>query len=128
MRPMVVPKVPAGYIKNLVNNVTWTGSVASTLSSLNWSVGCNANGEIQIVQQGQNSTNYENIVFSLSSAPSGVTLKGNYSTTPSASNIVSQMYGCIIQGLTGPVNLTFTCNTQQATYDYNLIAITVAYV
>lgn len=117
-------------IINLVNSVTFTGSYATELSSRTWSYGFNpVTNHVLLVLQGSSSTSYENVYFTLASVPSSsnITLLGTYTSSFDTSNPVGMMFGCILQGVTSPINISINVTTRNSTYDYYQAALTITY-
>ena len=81
-----------------------------------------------LVLQGANATAYENIRFGLVSAPAGVTLLSNYMGSFDTSDPVGGMFGCIIQGVTAPINVSIAVGARNSTYDYYQADLTITYV
>ena len=108
-------------------SITPTGTYATSVyynTTYGVKVGYCSNGEILISMQGGTSTSYENIYFTLASAPSGVTIQTNnntYDTSGDAGNI----FACLITGLTVKSTLSIDMSTYNGTYDYVQAAITI---
>lgn len=84
-------------------------------------------GRVIVTMKGGTSTGYENLHFTLSSAPSGVAIIGNstaYDTADPAGNIFS----CILTGIQNKVNMSILMDYGNATYDYVRCEITLTEV
>lgn len=116
-------------ITNLLGTLSFTGTYATDLSTRTYSWAFNPTaGHVLLVLQGANTVSYENVRFSLASAPAGITLLSNYTSNFDTSDPVGGMFGCIIQGVTAPINVSIAVNTRDTTYDFVLAALTVTYV
>lgn len=116
-------------ITNLLGTMSFTGTYATDLSARTNSWAFNPDtGHVLLVLQGANSTSYENIRYNLVSAPAGISLLSNYTGNFDTSDPVGGMFGCIIQGVTAPVNISIAVNTRNTTYDYYQADLTITYV
>ena len=79
-----------------------------------------------VVIQGGNSTGYENVIFNLNSAPEGIALAQTPLYTH-ASNAVGVHYGCVLTGVTQPIDIVVNFDNVDATYDYVRANLTVTY-
>jgi hypothetical protein len=79
--------------------------------------------EIIIAIKGGSSTSYENVIFSLTSAPSGVALVSSAGLW-GASVPAGQYYCCILTGVTQNMNISCNMNAQNSTNDTVTCAIT----
>ena len=127
-----VPVLPAEevdlspYILNLLGTLTFSGTYATstyyTAADCTWA--CNSKGEIVIIIRGGTSTSYENVIFTLASAPTGVDLKTG-SSSWGATNPAQQHYGCVLTGVTAKVNIAINLSAVNSTYDYVQCDLTV---
>ena len=113
----------------LVNSLTFSGIYASDLSTRTNAYGYNKDDQVLLVLQGADSTSYENIRFDLVSVPagSGITLLDNFTGNFDTSDPIGGMFGCIIDGVTAPINIDIAVNTKNTTYDYCLAEITITW-
>lgn len=125
-----------GKIGTLENTPTegtlsFSGSYASyidqTECSMTYSI---AKKELVIIVK-SNSTSYENMIFELTSAPSGVTLVQSNTGGWSASNTAGQLYCCKLIGFPSSsllyINVTANCNTRNSTADTVTISLTATF-
>lgn len=86
-----------------------------------------SNGSIYIICQGHDNTAYENIRYTLTSAPTGASIeyetRYNLSTTDPGG-----LYVCKIIGLTKPVSVSIAVNSRSKRYDYYEYDITLTEV
>lgn len=112
------------------DSITPTGSYAtSTYYNTDYGVkiGYMANGDVLLSMRAGTTTAYEMLLFTLASAPSGVTLTAH--ATPSTSaGPAAGIYACVLSGITGKVNISVAMNTINSSYDYTTCAITVTEV
>ena len=115
-------------VESLLGTLSFTGTYATELSTRTNSWAFNPDtGHVLLVLQGANTTSYENIVFTIASAPSGITLLGGYSSALDTSDPAGNMYGCIIQGVTAPINISIAVNTRNSANDYYQADLTITY-
>lgn len=124
-----IRSITTGITPLVINDssITPTGSYAtSTYYNVDYGVkiGYMSNGDILLSMQGGTTTAYENLNFTLASAPTEVTLLSS-SSSWSSSNPAGQLYVCVISGITTPVNIAISMSSYNATYDYATCAITV---
>ncbi len=114
------------YILDLLGTLSFSGTYATstyfTQADCTWA--CNSNGEIILIIRGGTSTAYENIIFTLVSAPTGVAIKTG-SSSWDTSNPTQQYYGCVLTGVTQKVNIAVNLSAVNSTYDYVQCALTV---
>lgn len=123
---------PSFYgIQRLVVNddsITTTGSYATSTyynTTYGVQVGYCPDGSVLISMKGGTSTGYENLNFTLASAPSGVTIETS-STSWDTSDPAGNLYVCRLKGITGKVSIAIAMNAVSSSYDYVTCAITVA--
>lgn len=127
--PSKIAEISTGIARRIVNDesITPSGSYATSTyynTTYGVKVGYCPNGDILISMQGGTSTSYENIYFTLASAPSGVAIKTNnntYDTSGDAGNI----FACLISGLTVDATVSIAMGTINSSYDYVQCAITI---
>lgn len=88
-------------------------------------VGYCPDGSILLSMQGGTSTSYENIYFTLASAPAGVAIQTNnntYDTSGDAGNL----FVCWLTGITGKVEISVNMDSYNGTYDYVECAVTIS--
>jgi hypothetical protein len=88
-------------------------------------VGYCPDGSILLSMMAAGNTSYENLWFSLASAPSGVTIQTNNNTYDTSGD-VGNLFVCRISGVTGKVSIAIAMDTRNGTYDYVECAVTVA--
>lgn len=104
---------------NLCGTLSFSGTYATATyyTAAGCSIGCNSAGEVFVIVRGGTSTSYENIIFALASAPSGVTLKQSTATYTHASNNTQNHFGCVLAGVAQKVNVAIALDVINATYD-----------
>ena len=126
------PSGDSSSIKRLITNdesVTPTGTYASaTYYNIPYGVkvGYCPNGDILISMMGGTSSSYENLYFTLASAPAGVTISATDGGTYGTANGTGGLYVCCISGLTTSATLSIEMKSRNASYDYVRCAITLA--
>lgn len=87
-------------------------------------VGYCPDGSILLSMQGGTSTSYENIYFTLASAPAGVAMQTNDNTYDTSGD-KGNLFVCWLTGITGKVEISVTMDNYNGTYDYVECAVTV---
>lgn len=87
-------------------------------------VGYCPDGSILLSMRALGSTAYENIYFSLASAPAGVTFQTNNSTYDTSGDR-GNLFVCFISGIVGKVKIAVAMDTVNANYDYVECAVTI---
>ena len=136
MRPIVIPKVPAGWIEPTVDNaasITPSGTYANATyynTTYGVKIAYMSGGTIVLSMKGGSTTSYEHLRFTLASAPGGVTLEAatSFVSTAYATAAPAEIVCCLIKGVSGHVNIAVAMSAIDATYDWTQCAITVAYV
>lgn len=115
-------------MENLCGELTFSGTYATStyFTESGCRMGCNENGDVFIILRGGTSTSYENIVFNLESAPSGITLLKT-TTTTHADNSAGNHFGCCLTGVTKKINVLVDFTARNSTYDYIRADLTVSY-
>lgn len=124
-----IGQLPARMVAN-DDSITPTGTYAtSTYYNTTYGVlvGYCPDGSVLISMKGGTSTSYENLNFSLASAPDGVTIETS-STAWDTSDPAGNLYVCRLKGIVGKVNIAIAMSAVNATYDYVTCAITVTEV
>lgn len=86
-----------------------------------------SNSSIYIICQGHDTTDYENIRYTLTSAPTGASIE--YETRYNLSSTdAGGLYVCKIIGLTKPVSVSIAVNSRSSGYDYYEYDITLTEV
>lgn len=86
-----------------------------------------SNSSIYIICQGHDTTAYENIRYTLTSAPTGASIE--YETRYNLSSTdTGGLYVCKIIGLTKPVSVSIAVNSRNSSYDYYEYDITLTEV
>lgn len=125
-----VAQIRPGWLEPLVTNgdsITPTGSYATSTyydTSYGVKVGYCAGGDILISMMSGTTTAYENLNFTLSSAPTGVKITTS-STSWDTSDPAGNLYVCVLSGITSKVKISIAMGAYNATYDYTTCAITV---
>lgn len=126
------PSGGSSSIKRLITNdesVTPTGRYASATYydiSYGVKVGYCPNGDILISMRGGTSSTYENLYFTLASAPNGVTISATDGSTYDTANGAGGLYVCCISGLTTSTTLSIDMSSRNASYDYVRCDITLS--
>ena len=116
-----------------LQNESWTGGLSFTGTYANATYftesGCSLDvekesGRAFLTIQGGTSSGYENILFSLASAPDGVKMLTTQQYTH-ASNNVGNYYTCVLTGVDRRINVFVDLNAVNATYDSVTASITV---
>lgn len=124
---------PATWVERLIANddsVVPSGTYAtSTYYNVDYGVkvGYCSNGDILISMKGGTSTAYENLYFTLATAPDGVSIVASSSSWGS-SNPAGQLHVCVISGLTAKCNLAISMSSINSSYDYVACNITLTEV
>lgn len=113
---------------NLCGSLTFGGSYASAtyFTESGCRMGFNTNGEVIVVIQGGTSTSYENVIFTLASAPSGITLETGGTTFDTGDPAGNYFVG-ILKGVTKKINVSVNFAAVNATYDWVEARLTVTY-
>lgn len=107
-----------------------TGKYASdTYYNLDYGVkvGYCPDGSVLLSMQGGNTANYENIYFSLASAPEGVAIQTNNNTYDTGGD-KGNLFVCWLTGITGKVEISVVMDEYNGTYDYVECAVTITAV
>lgn len=143
--PLVDNLKPSNYVDGstidkwsdhrLISNdeaITPSGSYATSVYydlAFGVKVGYMNNGDIIIAMQAGSSTSYETNYFNLASAPAGVTITEQHTTSSSyVTGSAGLIYACIISGLTVPCTLSVAMDAVSSTYDYKQIDLTLTEV
>lgn len=115
-------------ILNLCGTLTFTGTYASPtyFTESGCRMGCNSSGEVFLIVQGGTGSAYENVIFNLAAAPSGITMAQTPLYT-NASNPIGVHYGCVLIGVTAKINIAVNFDTINSSYDYVRANLTVTY-
>ncbi len=115
-------------ISNLAGTLSFSGTYASSTyyNESGCRMGCNNNNEVFLIIQGGTSTAYENVIFTLSTAPEGIALAQTPSYTH-ASNPVGVHYGCVLTGVTKKIDIAVNFDNINSSYDYVRANLTVTY-
>ena len=122
-----------GGLERLVRNdenIVPTGEYAdSTYYNLDYgvAVGYCPDGSVLISMKGGTLTTYENLNFTLASAPDGVSIQTS-STSWDTSDPAGNLYVCRLTGIAAPVDISIAMDARNGTYDYVTCAITVTEV
>ena len=115
-------------VEDYCGSLSFTGTYAN--STYFTSSGCYIASNIKdntllIIIKGGSSLDYENVVFSLASAPSGVGLITSSAAGWGAAVVSAGQYYCaILTGVTQKLNISCDFNAIDATNDYVVCAIT----
>ena len=111
----------------LVNSITVSGTYSdATYQTFAGAFYCQ-DGKLAIIMKSGTSTTYENLNFSLSSAPSGISLLGQSVCTYSGAS-TGMYYVAIISGVTKKINVAIDMSSRNSSYDYVQCAITITEV
>lgn len=106
-----------------------TGSYANaTYYNVNFGIKISyaPDGDVVVTVKGGTSTAYENIIFTLTTSISGVTLSQGAETTWNASvSPVGHVYSCVISGITKKASMAVEFSNINATNDTTTCAITL---
>ncbi|NLZ83019.1 MAG: hypothetical protein GX915_05090 [Clostridiales bacterium] len=118
-----------GYIQSLVNQVTFSGTYGAELQARINAYGYNDKNQVLLLQQGANSTSYENIHFTISSQPSDSDIYLElYSRGPGTSIGAGYiLYGALLMNVYKPINIECICNERNSTYDDYTVALAITY-
>lgn len=128
-----IGQIRGGWLEPLVQNgdsIEPTGTYATSTyynTTYGVKIGYVANGDILLSMQGGTTTSYENLHFTLTSAPTGVTLTAS-SSSWDTSNPAGQLYVCVLSGIAAQVEIDIEMASYNSTYDYTTCAITVTEV
>lgn len=120
----------SGGVERLVTNdesITPSGSYATSTyydTTYGVKVGYCPDGSVLISMKGGTSTSYENLNFTLSSAPSGIAIETS-DTDWDTSDPAGNLYVCCLTGITSPVSIAIEMSSRNSTDDYVTCAITV---
>ena len=87
-------------------------------------IGYCPNGDILLSMKSGTTTAYENLNFTLASAPYGVTITSSSASWDTA-NPAGQLYVCVLSGITSKVKIAVAMSERNSTYDYTTCAVTV---
>lgn len=125
---------PSEYVKRLITNdtaITPTGSYATSTyynTTFGVKVSYAPNGDIVVTMKGGTSTTYENLIYTLTTSISGVTLSNGVESAWSDAVAAGHIYSCIISGLTVPATIQIAMGSRNSTYDTVTCAITLTAV
>lgn len=128
-----ITQIRNGWLEPLVQNgdsIAPTGTYATSTyynTTYGVKIGYVANGDILLSMQGGTTTSYENLHFTLTSAPTGVTLTAS-SSSWDTNNPAGQLYVCVLSGIAAQVEIDIEMASYNSTYDYTTCAITVTEV
>jgi hypothetical protein len=108
-------------------SITPTGKYATSVyynQTYGVKVGYCPDGSILLSMQGGTTGNYENIYFSLASAPAGVAIQTNNNTYDTSGD-TGNLFVCWLTGITGKVAISVAMDSYNGTYDYVECAVTV---
>ena len=115
-------------IAKKVKNIALSGTYATSTYYKSVSAFYAANGDVGIVIKSNKNTSYENMYFTLSSAPSGVTLDGISPYYYSSASSYGDTYIAVLKGITTNVNISISMASANSSGDYIQCAITVTEV
>lgn len=125
--------IAGGLLQRFVTNDTSikpTGTYATSTyynTSYGVKIGYCPDGSVLLSMRGGTTTSYENLNFTLASAPSGVSLTTS-KTTWDTSDPVGNLYVCLLTGITSNVTISIAMSGVNGSYDYVTCAITVTKV
>lgn len=108
-------------------NIVPTGKYANaTYYNVDYGVkiGYCSNGDIMLSMKNGTTTSYENLYFTLASAPTGVTLTAN-AEAQGTSGTAGIMHVCIISGVTSNINIAVELTDINSSRDYTTCSITI---
>lgn len=133
---LVANNIRAGKEIFGVTGASWAGTLTFSgtyaTSTYYTAAGCyltvdKDTGRAFVTIQGGTSTTYENIVFTSSSLPSGVTLYAPPAAAHGTAGSAQQYYTCMLTGITGKINVAVAMGSRNSSYDYVQCALTVTY-
>ena len=119
-----------------VTGISWAGTLTFSgtyaTSTYYTAAGCSLavdkdTGKAFVTIQSGTSTSYENIVFTASSLPSGVTLLAPPAAAHGTGGTEKSYFTCCLSGITGKINVAVDMSTRNSSYDYVQAALTVTY-
>lgn len=111
-------------IMPLVNNITVSGSYSDASYQTYAGAFYERDGKVAIIMKSGTTTAYENLNFSLASAPAGVSLAGQ-SVCNYSSATAGQYYVAVLTGITSKVDISIHMSSRNSTYDYVQCAMTI---
>lgn len=126
---MINNTVSRSILRKVINDdsITPTGSYATSTyynTSYGVKIGYMANGDVILSMRSGTTTAYEVLLFTLASAPSGVTITA-HSTPSTTAGPAAAIYACVLSGISGHVTISVAMNGRNSSYDYTTCAITV---
>lgn len=114
----------ADGIVPLVNSISVSGTYSDSTYQTYAGAFYAQDGKVALIMKSGTSTTYENLNFSLASAPAGVSLSDQSVCTYSSAN-AGQYYVAILTGITKKVNISIDMSSRNSSSDYVQCAITI---
>lgn len=112
-------------IQKKVNSIALSGTYSTSTYILEARAFYEENGDVAIVIKSAKNTSYENMYFTLNSAPDGVTLDGISPYYYSSASSYGDTYVAILKGIEGMVDINIEMNSVNSSGDYVQCAITI---